>query len=296
MKQDKKAAHALEALGRRIATPTSYAPGILERVPRQMHTQAMEAQGKSYRRLGVDVWQAYEICCLYGDKIPAIGLLKLRYSAESRYIVESKSLKLYLNSLNAHLMPKARNASEALEALRLLVLKDLSELLEVDVSGTVHTERSEIDAFKDYLLLDKDPRYVHNGRILKDAPYGGRITADGLQEIKVCSQFLRTNCPVTGQPDWGTAFIHLRGNQPFFPHTLLRYLRALRDEQHFHEEVCDGLLGWLLNTYRPQDAMACCIYTRRGGIDISPIRTTNALLLPYQLMNTEIWTRPLLRQ
>lgn len=286
----------LGALGQKVSVPTSYSSSILERVARLDRSLGITVGERTYPRLGCDMWQAYEVCCLYGDSIPAVGLLKLAYDASSEYIVESKSLKLYLNSLNSFLVHDARSPAVALEAMRCLIVEDLSALLGTAIHAAAHTERGALSDFAEYVLLDTDPHFIQGGQFVKGAVVGGHIAADGVQERRAATHLLRTNCPVTGQPDWGSVFVVLHGGKPFVAYDFLQYILNLRDDQHFHEEVCDGLFAWLLRRYQPEEAMVSCIYTRRGGIDISPIRATSAALMPTFLSDVSQWTCGTARQ
>ncbi len=281
-------------LGQRVETPREYAPSVLQAVPRAVHAGQLCVGGREYPRLGVDVWQAYELSCLFGEGIPAVGLLKMAYSAGSEVLVESKSLKLYLNSFNNHLYPDCGTAAEALEAMRRTVEVDLSALLGVEVRAAVHQAKGARGDFRDFHVLEEDGRFLSGGRLL-EASYG-QESADGQQLFRVASHLLRSHCPVTGQPDWGSAFVHCRSARPLDVKPFMDFLLAMRNEHHFHEEICDTLYAHLLEEYAPGELMVTCAYTRRGGIDINPTRYTHEELAPACLVDLGQWSEPTARQ
>ena len=121
-------------------------------------------------------------------------------------------------------------------------------------------------------------------------------TQSNLQEIKVATHLLRSNCKITHQPDWGSAFIYLKGKQIPDLTSLLQYLVSIRNENHFHEEICEMVYKRLLDVFQPESLMVTCIYTRRGGIDICPVRVSSEELLPKNLINPDKLSFKLLRQ
>ena len=124
--------------------------------------------------------------------------------------------------------------------------------------------------------------------------YESRTTGRG--EIKVCSHLLRSNCKITKQPDWGSIYIHIQADCLPDHASLLKYIVSLRNENHFHEEICEMTYKRLWDLFHPEILAVSCIYTRRGGIDICPSRANQAEYLPEHLQAPEILTRKLLRQ
>jgi 7-cyano-7-deazaguanine reductase len=101
---------------------------------------------------------------------------------------------------------------------------------------------------------------------------------------------------VTHQPDWGSAFVHIEGKTLPEPTGLLEYIVSFRNENHFHEEICEMLYKRLWDRFQPEKLMVTCIYTRRGGIDICPSRASHPELLPANLTSSEKLSSKLLRQ
>ncbi len=281
-------------LGQRVEMPREYAPSILQAVPRAVHAGELDVNGRVYPRRGVDVWQAYELSCLFGAGIPAVGLLKMVYSAGSEVLVESKSLKLYLNSFNNHCYPECSTAGEALDEMRRTVEADLSALLGVEVRAAVHQARWGESDFEGFHVLEDDGRFVSGGR-LQDGVCGEELDEGGY-EFRVATHLLRSHCPVTGQPDWGTAYVYCRSDRPLEVKGFMEYVLAMRNEHHFHEEICDTLFGHLLLGYAPLELLVFCAYTRRGGIDINPARYTCEELAPLHLTALSEWSAPTARQ
>ena len=176
---------------------------------------------------------------------------------------------------------------------------DLEQILQTRVEATFFRqvpEKTYFD-FQDYTLLETTPgieretftEYSENPALLES-----RTTGRG--EIKVCSHLLRSNCKITKQPDWGSIYIHIQADCLPDHASLLKYIVSLRNENHFHEEICEMTYKRLWDLFHPEILAVSCIYTRRGGIDICPSRANQAEYLPEHLQAPEILTRKLLRQ
>ena len=114
---------------------------------------------------------------------------------------------------------------------------------------------------------------------------------------KYTSRSLRSNCRVTNQPDWGDIYIHINGTKTVTPESLIRYIVSMRSENHFHEEICEAVYKRLSDLLRPTELVVACLYTRRGGIDINPIRaSSNYLLEMHPIAYAEHFTAKTMRQ
>jgi 7-cyano-7-deazaguanine reductase len=215
----------------------------------------------------VDLWHAYEMSWLDGEGKPVVRVGRFEVPATSPNMVESKSFKLYLNSLN-----NTRFAGNA-EASATIVA-DISA-----VAGTqVKLELLSIDAVA--LAGSKLP-----GVCLDDlpvAPHTGEPQAQQLQvqaghviEESVYSHLLRSLCPVTGQPDWATVWLHYQG-AAIEHSSLLQYLIAYREHQEFHEQCVERMFCDIAERCTPEFLHLQAFYTRRGGLDINPFRSTDA--------------------
>ncbi|MCW3788787.1 NADPH-dependent 7-cyano-7-deazaguanine reductase QueF [Plebeiibacterium sediminum] len=286
-----------KVLGKQISHPREYAPEILVAVPRYLNREQYGIEESDLPFVGVDVWHAYELGFLTQQGLPVTGILKLVYPSNSEFLVESKSLKLYLNSFN---MGKyGENRAQAISSVLIIIKNDLSNLLKVDMEVFFHTSYCENKYdFSDYQLLESIPEadkvvfeiYKEDKTLL-----AGELS-DEPDEIKVSSNLLRSNCKITHQPDWGSIFIHLKSNYKIDKISILKYLVSIRDENHFHEEICEMVYKRLLDAYSPFELMVSCLYTRRGGIDICPVRASKRELLPSSITDVNCLTAPAFRQ
>lgn len=103
-----------------------------------------------------------------------------------------------------------------------------------------------------------------------------QTTEENYKELSIWTSALRSNCRVTNQPDWGDVFIYISGMEGLpTRESLLKYIVSMRTENHFHEEICECIYKRLLDRFNPTNLLVCCLYTRRGGIDINPVRYSN---------------------
>ena len=274
-------------LGKPTAYPSTHDPSLLVAVPRDENRKRYELHGQALPFVGMDVWHCWEAGFLTENGLPVVGILKLVYPADSPFLVESKSLKLYLNSLNNEkLGPTTEEAAQRFVAL---VQTQLSQRLETGVTANFfESPTPKSHDFVEYLLMENRPEVTRTVfSEYREAPH--LLTAAesthfrGGSSLKVCSHLLRSNCKITGQPDWGSVFIAISGNAvPAIP-SLMQYLVSFRNENHFHEEVCEMIYKRLWDFFSPSELAVTCIYTRRGGIDICPVRASSPLLFPEHL-------------
>ena len=261
-------------LGKDSQYPQHYNPAVLVAVPRSDNRELYNIKDYNLPFCGVDVWHAYEFSFLLGKGLPVAGMLKIVYSCSSASIVESKSLKLYLNSFNMTRL--GTDKATAIQNICVTVKRDLEKLLDSTVHVTFFDEKAPIQSFdfNGYPLLEDMvgheitiADYTENPDLLHPHP--------GITSLKVATHLLRSNCKVTNQPDWGSVYISMEG--PTMPDktTLLKYIVSLRNESHFHEEICEMIYKRLDDIFNPTDLMVCCLYTRRGGLDINPVRAKN---------------------
>lgn len=279
-------------LGRRVTYPQTYSPGVLVAVPRQLNREGLGIADDCLPFVGEDVWHAYEVSCLTDNGLPTAGVMKISVPCESRSIVESKSLKLYLNSFNMERMGSV--AAEAEERMAETVGRDLSALLGADVGvGFLGCDAAmaSMRAYEDgFATLEDMPeaaslaisQYTEAPDLLRGLARGG--------EVRFKSHLLRSNCRVTHQPDWGDVYISVEGDETPDPMSLLQYIVSLRGENHFHEEICELIFKRLQDLLHPRALMVMCRYTRRGGIDINPVRATSAVLVPTVLTDLSLLT------
>ena len=275
---------ASKLLGKKIEGCDTYNPSFLVAVPRTENRIRYNIDENNMPFDGFDVWHAYEFSSMTQNGLPYTRVLKLKYSCCSEFIVESKSLKLYLNSFN--MSRYGKNIKESLNICAKVIQKDLSELLKTEVVLfflDVDTEHTKIfDGFKNVLdFVDSDNLMIEN---FKESPELLEV-----EETRVIKEYflnfdsLRSNCRVTHQPDFGSAFIYYKSKQHIKESSLIRYLCSFRCEYHFHEECCEMVYKRLFDLLDDEndELMVCILYTRRGGIDICPIRySKNCQILP----------------
>ena len=274
-------------LGQTSQYKDQYDSNLLVREPRSNNRKHLDISDDDLPFVGYDTWNAYEVSGLTNGGLPVAGVAKIVYPCDSKYIVESKSIKLYFNSFN---MFKCGNSQESvLEFISLHASDDLSKLLETHVE--VHVIPSNIKASGDPLFSRKgyttleevlDPQLLTDMNVetytetpdlleLEDLPEGGIVTSWS----KFHSGLLKSNCRVTSQPDWGDVWIAIKGQNHVTPESMLKYIISFRDECHFHEEICETIYKRLLDILSPEKLVVTCLYARRGGIDINPVRAND---------------------
>lgn len=288
-------------LGKITGYKCTYDPSLLVPEPRQNNRKHLNIADDNLPFCGYDIWNAYEVSCLTNEGMPIAAIAKIVYPCTSKYIVESKSIKLYLNSFN---MEKIKgNSLQVVNQLQTTIAQDLSKLLHTDVKVFVRLTQDIDDAVfyppvfrrSQYPTLEQsidvtmiEPRggYSENPNIL----HAYEISESKLQRFH--SALLKSNCRVTSQPDWGDVYIHYKGKFEINPTSLLQYIVSFRDECHFHEEICETIYKRLYDKYRPEELVVTCLYVRRGGIDINPTRANKGELLDLCLKNeTKYFTK-----
>jgi len=284
-------------LGKATQYPQKYSPEILLPVPRRLNRKDYNIEETNLPFTGYDIWHAYELSFLTENGLPVVGLLKLVYPSDNLFIVESKSLKLYLNSFNMERFGKT--PTEGLDLVLKTIRDDLGTVLQTQVS--MHFFQKDLTPnnfdFDDFDILE-ELEGIENAEFTQFNEAPELLTQSGIQnnKIKVATHLLRSNCKVTHQPDWGSAYIYIKGDQIPDKTNLLKYIISVRNENHFHEEICEMIYKRIMDKFSPEELMVTCIYTRRGGIDICPVRASHEDLLPKLLISPDILTRKLLRQ
>jgi 7-cyano-7-deazaguanine reductase len=254
-------------LGRESAYPRSYAPDALFAIARAESRGALGLSG-DLPFSGVDVWNAWELTWLGRGGLPQVATASIVVPADSPNIIESKSLKLYLNSF-------AMSEFQSAESLRAVIEKDLGRCagspVGVYVTPIPDTEARPVSRLAGTLLDTLDvtcSEWQVNPRLLSAEP-GATVTED------VHTHLLRSLCPVTGQPDTGSLQISYRG-APVDHAGLLRYIVSYREHNDFHESCIERMFVDLMAQCAPQELSIHARYQRRGGIDINPFRSTVA--------------------
>jgi 7-cyano-7-deazaguanine reductase len=259
-------------LGKIISIPIEYDPGILVAIPRSQNRDKHGMGSPSFD--GNDYWRCYECSTLTLYGMPVYFMMTIQYDSNSPCIVESKSLKLYLNSFN---MTKQEfsEPSKCITAMCDLVKFDLEAILGVkpevssyDYAGNDYSQYKDLQSIVDYSWIASEGYNVERD-ILKISYIREHKT------VQWKFEGFRSNCRITNQPDYATVFISAHQcYNGIDPVSLVKYLTSFRNENHFHEECCELIFTHLNDTYNPCNLYVTCSYTRRGGIDISPTRFT----------------------
>jgi len=192
-------------------------------------------------------------------------------------------------------------AKECIAGIEARVTRDLSELLEAPITVTFFSSRDEAEIleFEGYTdLADAvDLDQIDFTAFKSDATQlAVEDSEDEPKEIKLKSNLLRSNCRVTNQPDWGDIFIRIKGKKLPAADSLAKYIVSHRTVSHFHEEICEMVYKHLIDAYEPDQLMVACLYTRRGGIYINPIRATHSMYIPHFFTEPEYLINKTLRQ
>ena len=285
-------------LGKKSEGSETYNPSLLVAIPRFENRKQYNIQNNNVPFEGWDVWHAYEFSAMTENGIPVTRLMKLKYNCTSEFLVESKSLKLYLNSFN---MTKFGNTiTECLEICKKTIEKDLSEKLETEVTVNFienKAERFEIFTNFENIMNSVDEKTLKVEKF-KEAPELLQTEeTEKEQTYHLMFDSLRSNCRVTHQPDFGDLYLYYRSKKHILEDSIVKYLSSFRSEYHFHEECCEMIYKRLLDLLDSGDELfVCALYTRRGGIDICPVRTNCILDDALKLIDLTKFARGSIKQ
>lgn len=267
----------LKALGNsKVDYTDKYDPSQLEAIEREPRRGGYKAPMN-----GADIWTAFEVSFLLPNGMPCFKVLRLEVPANSKFIFESKSFKLYLNSFN-------NTTLESVDVLIGMIKQDLYMLTKAEVKV------KEVKTFKKgrelYSILTgclenicrnvKIDTYTYNPAFLQIF----KATNKGIQEYY--TDILRSNCEITNQPDWARVLIKYQADKnDVLPEHILQYIASFRNHQEFHEPTAERIYNDLYERLEPKKLLVVCQYTRRGGIDINPIRFTHKDLLTGEMID-----------
>lgn len=279
---------ASKFLGKRVSGSENYDPSLLVAIPREENRRQYDLQNDNLPFCGWDVWHAYEFSSMSENGVPVTRLMKLKYSCNSEFLVESKSLKLYLNSFNMSRF--GQNIAECLEICKTKIEKDLSEKLQTNVEiNFIENSAQKVDIFENFQNI---MQFVDENNLIvekfKEAPEVLKVeTLDKIKEYYLTFDSLRSNCRVTHQPDFGDLYLYYQSKKHISEESLVKYLSSFRSEFHFHEECCEMIFKRLYDILDADDKLfVCALYTRRGGIDICPSRwTANCNISDVSILN-----------
>lgn len=268
MEKDK----ATGPLGQNSEYPEQYDPSVLHPIPRKFGRNEIGIDDSALPFYGEDRWNAYEVSWLNSRGKPIVAMLDLRVPATSINIVESKSLKLYLGSFNQSQFYSPNQVAER-------ILLDVGKVVGEDVS----IQLSSLDNSPHFAIQSLPGRCIDEQNIEMDG-YEVNPTLlkrDTLQPVvteTLYSHLLRSCCPVTGQPDWASVVVSYTGPK-IREDNLLRYIVSYRNNQEFHEQCVERIYMDLLQHCQPESLTVYARYSRRGGIDINPMRSSKPVTI-----------------
>lgn len=266
--EDTLIAHPQLELGKKSAYQHHYDPTKLFPIPRDEKRLEIGINPQKPPFFGFDLWNHYEVSWLNPKGKPMVGIAEIIYDCHSPCIIESKSMKLYFNTFNQSVFNSQKeleniiqnDIAKAIEhpvEIRLFNLEDKCYLSQTHQFSGIHLDDLDIEC------LD----YTVNANLLSTD------LAD--VEETVYSHLLKSNCLVTHQPDWGSVQISYTGKK-INHENLLKYLISFRNHNEFHEQCIERIFMDIMKYCQPQSLTVYGRYTRRGGVDINPIRSTKS--------------------
>lgn len=243
---------------------SDYDPSLLYPIDRSINRNTLGIKA-DLPFFGADIWNSYEVSWLNENGLPINAIAQITVAAISPRLIESKSMKLYLNSFNDTKFTDLSHVTETIQ-------QDLSRA----TAGEVIVSLTPIADIETTTLHNLPGRNIDNQNI-KIETYqvdpSLLCTTGQVVEETLCSNSLKSNCPVTGQPDWASVHINYTG-QEIDHGSLLRYLVSFRQHDEFAEQCVERLFTDLMQRCQPSALTVMLLYTRRGGIDINPYRST----------------------
>jgi len=263
-------------LGKATDYSTQYNADLLQAVPRHLNRDSLHITADTLPFSGEDVWYGYELSWLNPKGKPVVAIAEFRFKCTSPNIVESKSFKLYLNSFNQTTFKDHQQVEDVL-------ISDLSacsggetkvSLFKVDECPALELNQSSATCIDDLDINVEHYDYLSNLLI------ENKSTNTIMVEEKLVSHLLKSNCLITNQPDWASIYINYKGEQ-ISHHALLKYLISFRQHNEFHEQCVERIFCDLQKHYQLEKLTVFARYTRRGGLDINPFRSTHLNKAPY---------------
>lgn len=258
-------------LGKNSAYISQYDANLLFGIARATKWRELGFTADSLPYVGADIWNCYELSWLLPSGKPVVAVAQISVPADSPNIIESKSFKLYLNSFN-------QSVYSSFAQVQAVLMADLSKVAQAAVQVEIKTLEA----------ITAEGLHQPQGVCIDDLDINLSMYEHPTLEMLVCSteqveeqlysHLLKSNCPVTGQPDWGTVLVHYRGAA--LDHaSLLTYLVSFRQHQDFHEQCVERIFLDLKKCLNPEFLSVSARYLRRGGLDINPYRSTESMLV-----------------
>lgn len=285
-------------LGKNTSYQFNYDASVLYPIPRCEGRQLLGI-GEKLPFTGVDQWTAYEFSWLNTDGLPQVAIVEFIFPCTALNLIESKSFKLYLNTFNQTIFSNRDKVQQTLFA-------DLSKVCGAPVEITLFEPNTypiatSVVKQNEFILIDQQlitcTHYLPEASLLfllpskkpskkpsrkpsKNSNKESNTKANEEKiEKKLYSQLFRSLCPVTGQPDWASIYIHYKG-QEIAEQSLLQYLVSFRNHQGFHEQCVEQIFTDIMQQCMPDELMVYARFLRRGGLDINPLRSTSPCMMP----------------
>lgn len=256
-------------LGKHTGYPQQYAPEVLFAVSRADNRSRIGIAPRTLPFSGFDHWRAYELSWLSASGKPVAAVGDILVPCDSPNLIESKSMKLYFNSLN---QKKFADMNAAATRIALDLGEVAGALVQVRLyscdDALMHTENFCGGSLLDDLEVDIT-QYHPAPELLR--------TGSSIIEETLYSHLFRSNCPITAQPDWGSIIIRYRGKR-IDPHSLLAYLVSYRLHEGFHEHCAEQVFKDLMEICKPESLTISINFLRRGGLEINPLRSTESVV------------------
>ncbi|MCK3825905.1 MULTISPECIES: NADPH-dependent 7-cyano-7-deazaguanine reductase QueF [unclassified Pseudomonas] len=254
-------------LGKSSEYISTYTPSLLFPIPRAAKWAELGLSADTLPYKGVDFWNCFELSWLLPSGKPVVAIGEFSIPADSPNIIESKSFKLYLNSLNQTAFADTQSLEATLRtdlsfAAGKPVTVRIRSLADIEAEGVMALPGACIDGLDINVSSYEHPR-----------PELLRCDDSRVVEESVHSHLLKSNCPVTSQPDWGSVVVEYRGAA--LDHaSLLEYIVSFRQHSDFHEQCVERIFLDLQRLLKPEKLTVYARYVRRGGLDINPYRST----------------------
>ena len=267
-------------LGRRVQAPATPDARVLFAIPRAQARKEIGLDAQVLPFVGIDTWNAYELSWLDARGKPRVAIAELHVPADSPKLVESKSLKLYLNGY------ANTRIGDAVD-LRTAIARDLGDAAGAAVeTGLIEPEDFSAQAIAELPGASLDEQDIEISDYGPPQPEHLRANARARQiEESLTTRLFRSNCPVTGQPDWAAVQVRYIG-APIDRAGLLRYLVSFREHCGFHEACVERIFVDLMARCAPRALSVHARFTRRGGLDINPWRATPGYAVPPSNVRT----------
>ncbi|WGM08762.1 NADPH-dependent 7-cyano-7-deazaguanine reductase QueF [Arsenophonus nasoniae] len=259
-------------LGKKTEYISKYNRNLLTPIKRDYGRKEIKTFKNNVSVFGEDIWNLYELSWLNKNGVPQVAIGEVKIDSNSINLIESKSFKLYLNSFN-------QTSFDSIDIVRDLIKEDLSACAE----GNVLVKLQNLSECKAISLINYDGISIdNNDLIINKYDYSPEIlesaTKNNSPVITEClvSNLLKSNCLVTNQPDWGSVLITYKGAK-INRDILLKYIISFRNHNEFHEQCIERIFSDILFYCKPLELSIYGRYTRRGGLDINPWRSTHHL-------------------